>query len=430
MAATIPNVPPLVSTSAFANVMFDMSVETPMGGAAYADQNGNPAGCTGRVGGFGTCYFTGTTYLGIFDPEKCYKYASNQFNPDTAAASHSCGNSQWSGNFLNWATMTASDMFIWTLTGGDREVDGASETILQRARVQNNASWFPIKYLANAAGAAPFGGAIYITNHDAGGYQFKAGTSSGGSQYGTFNVKVKVCDLAKGLETNCKGYTSGGTTVYRPEGLIQRYADKMRFGVFAYTNDNSQSRDGGVLRAPMRYVGEKQMDSSGNLIANTAKEINPATGQIYPNPLSAGGGRSGVINYINRFHRDGYKSYDPISEMFYEVVRYFKNLGRTPEYADGAAGGSFPIYTSWNDPIQFYCQKNFVVAINDANPWLDKRLPGTFFTCNKAGVPDMPDTFRANDCNEPSNPDRSINVSSLTQAGGADGRTSYRMDSK
>lgn len=419
-AATIPNVPPFVSTSAFANVMIDMSVETPMGGAAYADQAGNPPGCTGRssVGDneVGACFFPSYTYLGIFDPNKCYSYSGGIFVPVGAASlpNHTCSG-KWSGNFLNWATMTATDLFIWTLTGGDREIDDTTQTVLQRARAIDNASWFPVKYIANAAGYTPWSGALYITNHDAGGYQFKAGTWYGGNNLGTFNVKVKVCDPSQGLEANCKGYGSGGTTVYKPEGLIQRHADKMRFGVFAYTNDNSPSRDGGVLRAPMRYVGEKEMDASGNLVANAAKEINPATGQIYRNPLGASGDWSGVINYINRFHRDGYKSYDPIGEMFYEVIRYFKKLSPTPEYSSDAPGGSFPIYTTWNDPIQFSCQKNFVVAINDANPWLDKRLPGTFFTCNKANQPGMPASFTANDCGEPSNPDSSINVSSLTQ---------------
>ena len=422
-ALTIPNAPPFVTSAAFSNVLMNMSVETPMGGAAYADQDGNPAGCSGRStqggGEVGACYFTSQTYLGIFDPNKCYDYSttSKQFNPSVLATNRTCTN-KWSGNFLNWATMTAAGMFVWTMTGGDREVDSGTETVLQRVRAQDNISWFPIKYLANSAGATPFSGAIYITNHSEGGYVFKVGTTRGGNENGSFNVKVKVCDPAVGLEANCKAYTSGTSTVYKPEGLIQRYSDKLRFGVMAYTNDNAQERNGGVLRAPMRYVGKNLMNNAGNLAANAAKEINPDTGQIYVDPLAATGGRSGVINYVNRFHRDGYKSYDPVSELFYESIRYFKNLGPTPEYASGAPAGSFPIYTTWNDPIQFSCQKNFMVAINDANPWLDKKLPGTFFTCDKAGTTGMPASFTANDCGPPSNPDNTINVSTLTKTVG------------
>ena len=285
----------------------------------------------------------------------------------------------------------------------------------------DNQSWYPIKYIADGAGAVPGGGSVYITNHDQGGYKFKLSSTRGGSGK-SYNVKVKVCDPAKGLESNCRGYTKDdGATVYKPEGLIQRYSDKMRFGVFAYTLDD-ENRDGGVLRAPMHYVGSQLMNDNGSLSDNTQKEINPKTGQIIKNPLNNPGGWSGVINYINRFHRDGYKSSDPISEMYYEVIRYFKHLQPTPEYSSGAPGGTFPIYTSWNDPIQFWCQKNFIIAINDSNPWYDKKLPGTFFTCDKSGKTGMPSTFGPStkpDCGEPSNPDGSINVSELTRKVGA-----------
>ena len=421
-AVTIAKIPPFVTSAAFPNVLFDMSIETPMGGAAYNDQKDNPAGCNGRTseggGPVGACYFDNLTYLGIFDSTKCYTYNNGQFEPATlSTSSHQCSG-EWSGNFLNWATMTAADMFIFTLTGGDREIDTPTNTILQRARASTNQGWFPIKYLADASGATPFSDAIYIDNNS-GDYKFKAGATRGGSEYGTFDVKVKVCDPSIGLEANCQSYEdANGNTVYKPIGLIQRHADNFRFGVFAYTNDNSQGRDGGVLRAPMRFVGNKSMDDQGVLSANPQKEINPETGQIYINPLNENEGHSGVINYINRFHRDGYKSYDPVSELFYEAVRYFKHEGPTPEYAEDAAGGSFPIYTTWNDPIQFSCQKNFIIGINDANPWLDKKLPGTFFTCDKAGTTGLPGSFKANDCGEPSNPDTDINVTALTNTVG------------
>ncbi|MFN3333380.1 MAG: hypothetical protein ACK47M_12795, partial [Caldilinea sp.] len=82
-AATIPPVPHYVASSAYANVMVDMSVETPMGGAAYADQKNNPPGCQGRSsaggGEVGACYFANYTYLGLFDPNKCYVYTSGRF---------------------------------------------------------------------------------------------------------------------------------------------------------------------------------------------------------------------------------------------------------------------------------------------------------------------------------------------------------------
>ena len=51
--------------------------------------------------------------------------------------------------------------------------------------------------------------------------------------------------------------------------------------------------------------------------------------------MAPSGLNSGVINYINKFSDPGYKSLDPVSELFYESIRYFKNLGPTPEYSAG-----------------------------------------------------------------------------------------------
>lgn len=428
-AATISDIPLFLDNSVVPNVLLNMSVETPMGGAAYADQAGNPAGCgTGsystprpNVGGIvGVCYIPTHEYLGYFDPNKCYTYGSNRFNPSGATgANHTCS-SKWSGNFLNWATMTAIDMFTWTMTGGNRVDDTTTLTVIRRAKKQNNDSWFPHKLLNATYNVAPStvtpysDSSIYIQNTDWG---VNIGTSRGGDQKGTFNVQVKVCDSTEGLEANCKAY--GGGTYYKPEGLVQKNADKMRFAVTSYLNDGSQSRDGGVLRSKMKHVGPTYATTTG-AANNTLKEFD-TDGLLINNPDGASGYNSGVINYINKFSDVGYKSYDPIGELYYESLRYFKNLGPTAEYHNNwtSYAGGFTVYTTWDDPIQYSCQKNFLVGINDANPWLDKRLPGTFFTCGKAGSTGLPASFTANDCGPPSNPDGDIDVTALTNTVGA-----------
>jgi type IV pilus assembly protein PilX len=50
----------------------------------------------------------------------------------TGANKHTCAG-QWSGNFMNWATMQTIDPFRWALSGGYRSVDTTSETILEKA---------------------------------------------------------------------------------------------------------------------------------------------------------------------------------------------------------------------------------------------------------------------------------------------------------
>ncbi|OMH28401.1 pilus assembly protein [Motiliproteus sp. MSK22-1] len=424
----VSQVPLYLATTADPNVLFNMSVESPMGGAAYNDQPDTLAGgavCNGRVndgGTVGACYFKTETYLGYFDSNKCYAYTSNSpgyFYPTGVTnTDHECSGA-YSGNFMNWASMTAIDMFIWTMTGGNRIVDTTSETIIQRARKQNNNGWYPHKLVKATQNVSPStvtpwsDSAIYITNTSFG---ISFGTTIGGTEKGTFNLQVKVCDSSVGLESNCIEYTDG-STYYKPEGLIQDKSDSMRFAVTSFSKDGSQSRDGGVLRANMKYVGATEPDGNGGTRINPNGEV--TTGGLLvnnPNPSDAtasGVSNSGVINYLNKFSESGYKSYDPAAELFYESLRYFKNLGRTPEYADGlsvANMGGFPAITNWEDPIQYSCQKNFIVGINDANPWLDKRLPGTHFTtADFSGR-----TLTAADYGEPSNSDTSINVTSLT----------------
>ena len=427
------------------NVLLNMSVEVPMGGAAYNDQVGilaNGTSCGGRSSGVGTCYFSTEEYLGYFDPNKCYRYNnadhasdSSTGNPESgyfypvqaAVADHSCqGGGKFSGNFMNWATMTAIDMFVVTMAGGNRVVDLDDETIIRRARKQNSDSWFPYKRVAtsinvNPGSVTPLSGADYHIYNTSFGVQF--GTSKSNSKSSptkSYNLKIKVCDPSvissdqiASLEENCKSY---GDSNFKPEGLIQENSDSMRFGITSYLYNKTRERHGGVLRANMKYTGLIRPDGSGGKEINPEKEIDEnGILVVNPNPTDATASNvtnSGVINFINKFSNSGYKSFDPISELFYETVRYYKNLGSTPEYSSNLTAGengSFPVITTWDDPIQYSCQKNFIVAINDAFPWLDKKLPGTSFTAN---------TYSNDDYGEPSNPDTSINVTTLTNAVG------------
>jgi len=419
--ATLSQSPLFLTISVDPNILFNMSIETPMGGAAYNDQP-DGASCGGRVndgGTVGICYDKGKTYLGYFDSNKCYAYNTSGgfFAPrnNVLNTDHECSG-QFSGNFMNWATMTAMDMFVWTMTGGNRIVDNADDkTIIRRTRKQNNDNWFPHKLLKNGHNVRPStvtpwsDTKIYIENTDFG---VKFGTSRGGSQKATYNVNVRLCNQNKTLENNCVAYDNG--TYYKPEGLIQKNSDHMRFAVTSFTNTNGNGIDGGVLRSNMKYIGSLMPDSSGNDIANPNKEIKTdGTIEVNPNPADASASsvsKSGVIPYLNKFSDVSYKGNDPASELFYESIRYFKNLGPTPEYLGGANGG-FPILdgSRWQDPITQWCQKNFIIGINDANPWKDKKLPGTFFTTSSFHGNGISDDF-----GQPSNPDTDINVTALT----------------
>ncbi|MBF0098894.1 MAG: hypothetical protein HQM04_03150 [Magnetococcales bacterium] len=423
-AALPPTLPAMVDP----NVMLNLSIETPMQGAAYNDQP-NSEGCTGRIedgGTVGICYSHANTYIGYFDPNKCYTYSNSRFEPATLASEHRCSG-QWSGNFLNWATMTAIDAFRWAMTGGHRQTDSTTLTVLERANMtlSQGHGWFPVKMVASSVNVAPSSvtpyndSKIYIYNHD---YQVDIGTTWGGSQRAAnLNARVKVCSSTVSLEENCVAYGS----YYKPQGLIQNNAYRMRFALMSYTRDNSLSRHGGVLRANMKYVGPLRPASGGGLESNPNAEFG-SDGLLRSNPdqvtLGAGVNDSGVINYLNKFGANGYKSYDPIGELFYECLNYFKHRSPTPEYSSGlsdAQKDGFPVLTTWSDPIQHACQQNFIVGINDANPWLDKRLPGTAVTSNRYfGGSSRLLGQDPNDYGNPGNSDSAINATTWTNTVG------------
>lgn len=89
-------------------------------------------------------------YYGYFDATKCYSYSTGngQFEPAELAAvaggRYTCSPSQnyWSGNFLNWATMTRLDTVRKMLYGGKRSTDRNAATVLERANLSKDSHSF------------------------------------------------------------------------------------------------------------------------------------------------------------------------------------------------------------------------------------------------------------------------------------------------
>lgn len=543
-AQTTPSLPPTVTLSpeplyargarAKPTLTLALSVEFPTVGAQYV---GTPNTSDDAS------YSPATKYIGYYDTESCYLYnisngdaSLRYFYRSGAATNRTCGGTAFSGNFMNWATSSAIDVLRLGLTGGDRVVDTATLTVLQRAVLPAGRFWndnnFPSKQLtsAQAAGAVPstllpsnFTGTLYIANclnrmhfgtqktgscdtpgnngnlgipaatygptsqtsgalpgsgwtncaSEGGTCSFTGvmevayGSSSGSgnswlvlpasngigcnnNMTGTFidprsgvskecryraytgtwtpstvtaltadnffYTRVKVCDVdSSGNLTDprtnlCLRYPNGN---YKPVGNLQKYSDRVRVAAFGYLNDSPSDpqRSGGVLRAPMKYVGPRAYDANFSLISgtNAAQEWDESTGVFATNPDGATSPNSGaysnrpnlpisgVINYLNQFGRTGtfgqYKTYDPVGELYYESLRYLQGLqpsqvgtsiatnvvyGITDTMRDG-----FPVYTNYTDPhpassgtTDYSCFKNNIVGIGDVNTWNDKFIPG------------------------------------------------------
>ncbi|SEG76860.1 pilus assembly protein [Marinobacterium lutimaris] len=241
-------------------------------------------------------------------------------------------------------------------------------------------------------------------------------------------VRVKVCDPVAGLEANCQPYSQG----WKPEGLMQQYAEQIRYSVFGYLNDNNVLRDGGVLRAQQKFIGARERLPGSGWQDNNQAEWDLVTGVMYPNPDSSDAQdtenyygvnnvNSGAMNYINKFgelNNNTYKTSDPVSELYYTATRYFRNIGPVPEYTNrGQNYGNDTarrwvdnfavIRDDWEDPIQYSCQKNVILGIGDVNTHRDQNLPGSSFTGPTPNVePSLPSAV---------NDDTAVNVHDLNQ---------------
>jgi type IV pilus assembly protein PilY1 len=424
---------PVYSTSNVpANLMLSLSVEFP----------------TGTVGAYNnatnyTAYSAANPFLGYFDPAKCYDYStssppgsttSGYFVPIGAVSSTgSClsvsgGTTtyHWSGNMLNWATMTALDEFRQALTGGNRVVDTTSSTVLIRSNLnsQSNTGNFANKTIGsgtNVAASTVIGDANYaslgtvylesaaqgttfvISNNSS--FSNTGSTGSGGSTVNniatTYNAEVQVC-VPSLLEANCNSahQTSDyvGAGVYnKPEGLIQQNYTKIRVGAAAYAFQYGTGAANGAVRALLRDNGPTTYNGYGARQTNTYSEWNATTGIFTANPDTAdtkgtapGGGsgnatQTGAINYLNQFgYANGYETNDTVADLYWAALAYLMHVPLDSSYTSGLTNSNsldvaFPVFTgtTLNDPIQYTCQTNAILSIGDIHTWYDTRVPSS-----------------------------------------------------
>ncbi|MBV5334023.1 hypothetical protein JZU57_02040, partial [bacterium] len=104
---------------------------------------------------------------------------------------------------------------------------------------------------------------------------------------------VQVCDATEGPTRTdadgvrvCKRYPNdtASTGVYKPVGELQNKAEGVRVSAFGYALENGNGRYGGVLRAPMKFVGPQYRDTAGFMQSNTQTEWDATTGVFVTDP--------------------------------------------------------------------------------------------------------------------------------------------------
>ncbi|MCX7100435.1 MAG: PilC/PilY family type IV pilus protein [Methylobacter sp.] len=314
-----------------------------------------------------TTYNDGINYYGYFDSKKCYSYslANSRFEPAATAGglaaplNHQCSG-YWSGNFMNWASMTRMDVLRKTFYGGYRrsidDTTGASAvTVLERqflpvdvhafSKVYNPGSAATLKLyipssvvgtntaisLCNVSdttdihitGTASFTLPYPLIKIAAGSWpqwdssevnqcQLAGGTQPTALIGDAYIARVKVCDSTGGVEANCKTYThpTTGVQTLKPVGLLQQYGDvdadrQMRFGLM--TGSYAANKSGGVLRKNVGFIANNSNNvvTSSSVCGNnsTNDEIDVCTGQF----INQGSNQAGIINTLSRMRIAGFE---------------------------------------------------------------------------------------------------------------------------
>lgn len=122
-----------------------------------------------------------------------------------------------------------------------------------------------------------------------------------------------------------------------PTGIVQALAGKVRFGVMFFNDSGTKYEDG----------SGKDGGYIGSLIGASASDI------------------------VTQVESKDPSTWTPLSETLYEAIRYFSKT--TSAYNTG-------VTYSGSDPIEYACQKNFVIVLTDGEPTMDRNVPGTKFT--------------------------------------------------
>jgi type IV pilus assembly protein PilY1 len=128
-----------------------------------------------------------------------------------------------------------------------------------------------------------------------------------------------------------------------------------------------------------RNVASNIVSSNSNLRIGLSSFNTPVSGEGAPGGRINADCGTATSTLLTRIGNLSSEANTPLAETFYEITRYFRGL-------TGYFNGN-PSYTS---PIQYRCQKNFVVVVTDGFPTWDTQFP-TNDPDDPAGAPSLPD---------------------------------------
>ena len=326
-------------------------------------------------GALETTYQDTFNYSGYFDPKLCYSYGSGRFKAAAVSSGtngHTCSG-QWSGNFLNWVTMSRLDILRFVLYGGQRSTDAAT-TLLERANIPNDLhAWVKVYSGSDIGSFTPLTGTQSFCNASfsaagapimrvAGGNWsewaatalYQCGFNRTGTDLGRFDVpasvtdytvRAEVCDPTAAVtlrESFCQKYTLAAVDSYKPVGLLQTYGEsgRLRFGMVS--GSYSKPRSGGLVR---RNIGKIAGNGAGVGCA-TGDEIDLGTGRF----CNQADGTQGVINTLKRYKLDQWNYSSNWTDCNNWGI-YNRQNGNGGRLNNPGSGGTMQNCSAWGNPL-------------------------------------------------------------------------------
>ncbi len=264
-------------------------------------------------------YDEASLYYGYFDPDSFYEYntSTNIWEPTQSwsgvADLSDLNHMKMDGNLLNYMYMRRLDNLRKVLTGG---------------RIYDKEYAADERIIFDGSGGRGDSYYRYFYADDNCFYRTIMGYSSSDGSYHRLYYLYKREDCTSGdwdYKATPKAYLRVRGNVTESEfqgGIIHKIFDKVKLGM-AHFHDN----EGGYIEYPCGTVTEET-----------------------------------YIDHINNMYCD---TWTPLAETYYEVTRYFR-----------ATSGYFNVtdYSSI-DPIDGWCQKNFVILITDGESTMDLEIP-------------------------------------------------------
>lgn len=155
-----------------------------------------------------TTYKHSIDYYGYFDSYKCYSYTNSRFEPSSTTSTKYC-TGLWSGNFLNWASMTRIDTIRKILYGGLRSTDIGSTT----TTTSTSAPVTSAPVVTSTSTSAYVAGTPVVTNTST---STVAGSDVTKAVCNSLNASPTVVVNPQSAESSPSASTSGTTTNSTP----------------------------------------------------------------------------------------------------------------------------------------------------------------------------------------------------------------------